>query len=210
MPEIEPIKEQIKRVIQDCVENPRCNDDMMKKMLRCASDPMCAEILIETRAKEQVVIENLKLMSKPPDVPFDVMYSRLTDEEKKVNALSAAKAMEYAKAETYHALNGPASEKTIAERLAICGSCEFRKIEYKGEVDADNFGWCSKCGCGSNPRALLKNKARMAKVSCPLTPPLWDVTVGVGGSVASVIDAAGGVAQSIKHLLTGNNDKPSG
>ena len=129
----------------------------------------------------------------------------MTDEEKKANALSAAKAVEYAKAETYHALNGAASEEVIAERLAICGSCEFRKIEYNGDVDKENFGWCTKCGCGSNPRALLKNKVRMAKVSCPLTPPLWDVTVGVGGSVSSVIDAAGGVAQSIKHLLTGKD-----
>lgn len=119
-----------------------------------------------------------------------------------------AKATEYAKAETYNALHGAAAEDAIAERLKICGGCEFRKTDYLGATASDNFGWCSKCGCGNNPRALLNTKVKLAKSTCPLTPPKWKQVEGVGGSVASVVDSVKGVAQSIKHLLTGNNDTP--
>lgn len=44
----------------------------------------------------------------------------------------------------------------LAERLAICGGCEF----FQG-------GRCSKCGCG------LWMKANWAEQSCPLDPPKW-------------------------------------
>ena len=118
------------------------------------------------------------------------------------------KVSEYAKAETYNALHGAAPDDAIAERLKICGGCEFRKTTYKGATDPDNFGWCSMCGCGNNPRALLVTKVRLAQVSCPLTPKKWDTVTGVGGSAASVVDSVKGVAQSIKHLLTGNKDTP--
>lgn len=113
---------------------------------------------------------------------------------------------EYAAAEAYNALHGATPVDVEAERLKICGGCEFRATTYKGATDPDNFGWCTKCGCGNNPRALLVTKARLAQVSCPLTPPRWEKVEGVGGSVASVVDSVKGVAQSIKHLLTGNKD----
>lgn len=115
-------------------------------------------------------------------------------------------AAQYAAVETYNAMHGGAPDNVIAERLKICGGCEFRKTEYLGATASDNFGWCSKCGCGNNPRALLNTKARLAKASCPLTPPLWAQVEGVGGSVASVVDSVKGVAQSIKHLLAGKDE----
>lgn len=111
------------------------------------------------------------------------------------------KISEYAKAETYNALHGGAPDNVIAERLKICGGCEFRKTTYKGATDPDNFGWCSQCGCGNNPRALLVTKVRLAQVSCPLTPKRWDKVEGVGGSVASMMDSVKGVAKSIIHKL---------
>ena len=117
-----------------------------------------------------------------------------------------AKATEYAKAETYNALHGAAAEDAIAERLKICGGCEFRKTDYLGATASDNFGWCSKCGCGNNPRALLNTKVKLAMSTCPLTPPKWEQVEGVGGSVASVVDSVKGVAQSIKHLLKGKDE----
>ena len=118
------------------------------------------------------------------------------------------KVSQYAKAEAYHAMHGAAPDNVIAERLKICGGCKFRSSTHEGATDPDNFGWCTKCGCGSNPRALLNNKTKLAKTSCPLSPPLWSEVEGVGGSVASVVDSVKGVAQSIKHLLTGNKDTP--
>jgi len=107
----------------------------------------------------------------------------------------------YAKAEAYHAMYGEAPQEEIDKRIAACTACDFRKTEYQGATD--EFGWCTKCGCGASGRALLKTKARMARVSCPLTPPKWSKVEGVGGSVASVIDSAKGVAQSIIHKLSG-------
>ena len=112
----------------------------------------------------------------------------------------------YAKAEAYNATHGEAAQEEIDKRIAACAECPFRKTEYQGMKD--DFGWCSQCGCGASARALLKTKARMAQVRCPLTPPKWDKVSGVGGSLSSVVDSVKGVGQSIKHLLTGNKDTP--
>ena len=107
----------------------------------------------------------------------------------------------YAKAEAYHATHGPASEADTAARLAICMACEHRAVTYKEVTDENGVGFCTKCGCGSNPRALLTVKLTMAGVECPLKK--FGKVEGVGGSVASVIDSAKGVAQSIIHKLSG-------
>ena len=153
-------------------------------------------------------------------IPADVAIKKLLEEfeqNKKRKFLSpppqpkqstavVPKISEYAAAEAYNALHGAAPAAVEAERLKICGGCEFRLTTYKGATDPDNFGWCSKCGCGNNPRALLVTKAKLAQVSCPLTPPRWDKVEGIGGSMASVVDSVKGVAQSIKYLLTGNKD----
>ena len=135
-----------------------------------------------------------------------VKVNRATNKNQNTQPPRPPRVSEYAAAETYNALHGGAPDNVIAERLKICGGCEFRSTTYKGATDPDNFGWCTKCGCGNNPRALLVTKARLAQVSCPLTPPRWEKVEGVGGSVASVVDSVKGVAQSIKHLLTGKDE----
>lgn len=132
-----------------------------------------------------------------------VKLNRATSKNQNTAPPRPPRVSEYAAAETYNALHGGAPENVIAERLKICGGCEFRATTYKGATDPDNFGWCTKCGCGNNPRALLVTKARLAQVSCPLTPPRWEKVEGVGGSAASVIDSVKGVAQSIIHKLSG-------
>lgn len=116
-------------------------------------------------------------------------------------AETKSKALAYAAAELAHATQGPASEADAAARLAICMACEHRAVEYKGMKDEGGVGWCTKCGCGSNPRALLSVKLTMAEVECPLKK--FGKVDGVGGSVASVVDAAAGVAKSIIHKLSG-------
>ncbi len=107
----------------------------------------------------------------------------------------------YAAAELTHATQGPASEADAAARLAICMACEHRAVEYKGQTDAGGVGWCTKCGCGNNPRAMLTVKVTLAGVECPLSK--WGKVEGTGASVASAVDAVAGVAKSIIHKLSG-------
>jgi hypothetical protein len=107
----------------------------------------------------------------------------------------------YVGAEIKHATQGPASEADASARLAICMACENRAVEYKGQTDAGQVGWCTRCGCGSNPRALLTVKVTLAGVECPLAK--WGKVEGTGASVASAVDAVAGVAKSIIHKLSG-------
>jgi len=116
-------------------------------------------------------------------------------------AETKALALKYAAAELTHATHGPASEADAAARLAICMACEHRAVEYKGQTDAGGVGWCQRCSCRANPRALLTVKVTMAGVECPLAK--WSKVSGTGASVASAVDAVAGVAKSIIHKLSG-------
>ena len=115
--------------------------------------------------------------------------------------LPMSDAGKYVGAEIKHATQGPASEADAAARLAICMECEHRATDYKGQTDP--VGWCQRCGCGSNPRAVLTVKVTLAGASCPLTPPKWDAVQGTGATLASAVDAVAGVTKSIIHKLTG-------
>jgi len=106
---------------------------------------------------------------------------------------------DYARAELTHATQGPASEADAAARLAICMVCEHRATDYKGQTDP--VGWCQRCSCGANPRAVLTVKVTLAGVECPLGK--WGKVEGTGASVASAVDAVAGVAKSIIHKLSG-------
>jgi hypothetical protein len=110
-------------------------------------------------------------------------------------------AAQYARAELTHATQGPASEADAAARLAICMACEHRAVTYKEQTDENEVGWCTKCGCGNNKRALLTVKVTLAGVECPLAK--WGKVEGTGASVASAVDAVAGVAKSIIHKLSG-------
>lgn len=110
-------------------------------------------------------------------------------------------AKEYARAELTHATQGPASEADAAARLAICMGCEHRAVTHKEQTDAGGVGWCTKCGCGNNPRAMLTVKVTLAGVECPVAK--WGKVEGTGASVASAVDAVAGVAKSIIHKLSG-------
>ena len=110
-----------------------------------------------------------------------------------------AQATQYARVEMTHATKGPASEADATARLAICMACEHRATDYKGM--SDSVGWCTRCGCGSSPRALLTVKVTLAGVECPLGK--FGKVSGTGASVASAVDAVAGVAKSIIHKLSG-------
>lgn len=112
-----------------------------------------------------------------------------------------AQATQYARAELTHAMQGPASEADAAARLAICMGCEHRAVTYKEQTDENGVGWCTKCGCGNNPRALLTVKVTLAGYECPLKK--WGKVDGTGATVASAVNAVSGVAKSIIHKLSG-------
>ena len=130
--------------------------------------------------------------------PHRVVNGALIDKDKSTIEL----AKQYARAELTHATQGPASEADAAARLAICMGCEHRAVEYKGMKDENGVGWCTRCGCGSSPRALLwPVKLKMASVECPLGK--FKAVSGTGATLASAVDAVAGVTQSIIHKLTG-------
>jgi hypothetical protein len=110
-------------------------------------------------------------------------------------------AKQYARVEMTHATQGPASDADAAARLAICMTCPDRAVEYKGMTDTEKgVGWCTRCGCGSSPRALLTVKVTLSGYECPLAK--WGKVDGTGATVASAVDAVAGVAKSIIHKLS--------
>ncbi len=129
--------------------------------------------------------------------PHRIVNGAVIDTEK--SKLEMAK--DYARAELTHATQGPASEADAAARLAICMSCEHRAVTYKEQTDAGGVGWCTKCGCGNNPRAMLTVKVTLAGVECPLGK--FGKVDGTGATIASAVDAVAGVAKSIIHKLSG-------
>lgn len=156
----------------------------------------------ELKGEEQFVIA--PKAEPPAAVPAEAEKSKLEISRMNAIAETKASALNYAAIEAGNALHGEASEADQKQRKVICGGCVHRTTSYKGETDSAGFGWCTKCGCGSNPRALLENKIRMPKTECPLK--LWGKVEGTGATVQTVWDTVKGVGQSVKHLLTGNSD----
>lgn len=112
------------------------------------------------------------------------------------------RAKAYLAAEARHAAQGPASVQVQADRTAICKGCDGRADEMEGKTDPGGIGFCTKCGCTSK-RAALSVKLTMAGATCPLAK--WAPVTGEGGSVATTIEAIGGVAgtvaDQVKRLL---------
>ena len=80
----------------------------------------------------------------------------------------------YIKAEMSNIEQGPVSLPIYEERKKICGECPHRKYVdgYK-----DPLGFCTKCGCGANPRAQLTVKLKLPATSCPLDK--WGESTGI-------------------------------
>ena len=138
-----------------------------------------------------------------PELQHFLDHKKMIDENRAAikSGGVVAQAKQYARAELTHATQGPASEADAAARLAICMACEHRATDYKGMKDEGGVGWCTKCGCGNSPRALLTVKVTLAGVECPLKK--WSAVSGTGATVASAVDAVAGVAKSIIHKLSG-------
>jgi len=159
----------------------------------------------ELQAKLKRISDEYALNPEKPSAELQhfLDHKKMIDENRAAIKSSSvvAQAAQYARAELAHATQGPASEADAAARLAICMACEHRAVEYKGMTDAGGVGWCTKCGCGNNPRAMLTVKVTLAGVECPLAK--WGKVEGTGATVASAVDAVAGVAKSIIHKLSG-------
>ena len=156
----------------------------------------------ELKAKLKRISDEYALNPEKPSAELQhfLDHKKMIDENRAAikSGGVVAQAKQYARAELTHATQGPASEADAAARLAICMACEHRAVEYKGM--SDSVGWCTKCGCGNSPRALLTVKVTLAGVECPLKK--WMAVSGTGATVASAVDAVAGVAKSIIHKLT--------
>ena len=158
----------------------------------------------ELKAKLKRISDEYALNPEKPSAELQhfLDHKKMIDENRAAikSGGVVAQAKQYARAELTHATQGPASEADAAARLAICMACEHRATDYKGM--SDSVGWCTRCGCGSSPRALLSVKVTLAGYECPLKK--WGQVNGTGATVASAVSAVGGVAKSIIHKLSGN------
>ena len=80
----------------------------------------------------------------------------------------------YLRAEISNIDQGPVSLPVYEERKKICGKCPHRMYP---EGYHDPLGFCTKCGCGANPRAQLTVKLKLPATSCPLGK--WDESRGI-------------------------------
>ena len=121
-------------------------------------------------------------IAKPEIAKPEVM----TKKESKTK-FTLSNVIKYVKAEQSLATQGPVSLTVYEERKKICGECPHRKTHEK---IPDPLGFCTKCGCGANPRARLTNKIKMPQTSCPLDK--WGTSTGIYK----------GVVGKIRHKLT--------
>jgi hypothetical protein len=106
---------------------------------------------------------------------------------------------QYLSVEAKHALKGPAPNDVIRQRISICATCPGRVDELDGVRDDGGVGFCTKCGCGANQRSKLSVKLTLAGVECPLGK--FKKVEGTGGTIASAVEAAKGVAASAIDLV---------
>lgn len=115
-------------------------------------------------------------------------------------------ALAYAAAEARHAMQGPAPDAVVQERIAICRACPGRVDVYEGVTDQGGVGFCTKCGCPASQRSQLSVKLTLAGVACPLGK--FGKVQGTGGSISTAVEAAKGVAQTlgaiVKSVVGGN------
>ena len=80
----------------------------------------------------------------------------------------------YVRAEWSNIEQGPVPLPIYEKRKKICGECPHRK---QVEGYKDPLGFCTKCGCGANPRAQLTVKLKLPATSCPIGK--WEEAKGI-------------------------------
>jgi len=144
--------------------------DISKPIVNKQNRDSSGAVVEKNPIKQQINIQKPKQQVKQPEV--------MTKEEQKTK-FSVKNVVNYLKAEQSLATQGPVSLTVFEERKAICGECPHRKTH---EQIPDELGFCTKCGCGANPRARLTNKIKMPQTSCPLDK--WGTSTGIYKGVA--------------------------
>ncbi len=88
--------------------------------------------------------------------------------------ITPKRVLSYFRAELSNIEQGPVSLPIYEKRKKICGECPHRQYV---EGYHDPLGFCTKCGCGANPRAQLTVKLKLPATSCPLGK--WGESKGV-------------------------------
>ena len=175
MATLEHTLDDFKKMYDKQVKDGTLNEIPLSKDLRKP------EVNKQNRTDSGVVAEksppkkhDLKIRKKPEVAQVGVM-----SEEEQKTKFSIKNVFNYLKAEQSLATQGPVSLTVFEERKAICGECPHRKTH---EQIPDELGFCTKCGCGANPRARLTNKIKMPQTSCPLDK--WGTSTGIYKGVA--------------------------
>jgi hypothetical protein len=155
--------------------------------------------------------QHLDDATRRPRLPFESAWNRLNrqhaalvaagklDDARADGTTASSRVASYLSAEAAHAMQGPASREDVDARTAICNGCDARSETIDGARDPGGLGWCTKCGCGSAPRAALSVKLTLAGATCPLGK--WDRVNGTGATVTSVAEAVGGVAATVASAI---------
>lgn len=143
-----------------------------------------------TRKSPEQVASELKAAAAARAESLRVMREQQANE-----ATFGEKARKYLAAEAKHAWGGPAPIEVFEERLRLCMACPGRVDELDGQRDQGGVGFCTKCGCGANKRSQLSVKLTLAGVPCPLGK--FAAVEGTGGTIASAVEAAKGVASNV-------------
>ena len=146
-------------------ENTRLNMQM-RELLR--EQVACSENRIKQERRERLAKIISKLTGK---VVYDRIKAFTITNRPKITYSNVKK---YIKAELSKIEQGPVSLPIYEERKKICGECPHRKYV---EGYKDPLGFCTKCGCGANPRAQLTIKLKLPATSCPLEK--WGESKGI-------------------------------
>lgn len=149
-------------------------------------DPQSVAIWEQVKAKHKEMLEAQKKVWEEKQKEFEA--------SKKPEGF-LAKASKYIKAEVTHATQGAVSDEIFQERKSKCMDCHGRVESLEGNIDPGGIGFCNLCGCGGSRRAALSVKLTMSAVVCPLNK--FAKSQGTGGTLASALEAAKGVASSI-------------
>lgn len=133
--------------------------------------------------------------------------SWLQNQAKGIEAQKEKKrALAYAATEARHAIQGPAPDEVVQQRIALCKACPGRVDVFHGVSDDGGVGFCTKCGCPASQRSKLSVKLTLAGVACPLGK--FGKVQGTGGSVKTAVQAVKGMAQTlgaiVKQAVTGD------
>ena len=128
----------------------------------------------QRRKKDNSIIWKLKLFSF---LSFKNSYLLPTKVETfltNMPRLTPKNIYSYLRAEYSNIQQGPVSLPVYEERKKVCGACPHRMFP---DGYHDPLGFCTKCGCGANPRAQLTVKLKLPATSCPIGK--WDESPGI-------------------------------